>query len=209
MHDETVQKMIQKVKEKEQELKERQADLRKILAKYEPKLNSNHAFCNTSKHRHFKIKDDGKTITYEADSQSSVLGKQLLHKKGKNSFNMQIDEHHNKITLGVATRKHDINALCGSDDLSWGFNVSEGKKIHNGEVEEGYGRRVHEGEKVTVTLDREHGTLSLAINGEDVGVGFEDEKLKTLKLHPCLSTEVVFEAKFLDGFPVQAEITNY
>ena len=122
---------------------------------------------------------------------------------------MSIDEHHNKITIGVATRRHDINTVCGTDQWSWGFNVSEGKKIHGNDSQEGYGRRVHEGESVTVMLDRAKGTLALAINGVSQGIAFTDDKLKTLKLRPCLSTEVMFEAKFIDGFPVAAEVTNY
>ncbi len=132
-----------------------------------------------------------------------------MNQPGLNQFSMSIDEHHNKITIGVATRRHDINTVCGSDDFSWGFNVSEGKKLHDGVVEEGYGRRVHEGESVTIMLDREKGTLALAINGVSQGIAYTHDRLKTLKLRPCLSTEVMFEAKFIDGFPIAAEVTNY
>lgn len=116
---------------------------------------------------------------------------------------MQIGEHHNKITVGLATRKHDINTVCGSDESSWGFNISEGKLFHNNDANVTYGRRVHEGEHITILLDRDSGTMELQISEEEVlGVAFHDEKLKKLWLHPCLSTEVKFSARFVEGYPV-------
>ncbi len=119
---------------------------------------------------------------------------------------MEIGDHHNMITIGLATRRHNLGTQVGADADSWGFNLSKGTLVHNGDTGVSYGRRVESGEKVTVELDREAGTLKLLINGEDQGVAFTDEKLKTLKLWPCMSTGVVSSAKFIDGKEVQKSI---
>ncbi len=103
MHHPKIREMKEAIMKKEKELMAHQKDLLKIMEKFEPDLSSNQAFCDKSRHRHFEIHDDGTGIKYKADSTSSVLGKKVLRKKGINKFTFQIGEHHNKITVGVAT----------------------------------------------------------------------------------------------------------
>lgn len=105
------------------------------------------------------------------------------------------------MTIGVATINFDINKQVGSDASSWGFNISNGRLVHSGDSSKSYGRRVNEGETVAVFLDRAAGALRFFVNDEDNGVAFVDERLKTLKLFPVLSTGVVASAKFIEAAP--------
>jgi hypothetical protein len=168
--------------------------------------DDDHKFSNEVKSQYYEITDDGKKVTYKGDAHSSVMGDKPMNKEGVNYYTVQIDDHHNMMTLGVSVRVHNMNQQVGACNTSWGFNLSTGHLTHNGDTGVRYGWIVNEGETLTVCLDREAGTLGFYINDEDMGVAFEHAKLKTLKLFPVLSTGIVCSAKFIARKPVQKTI---
>ena len=90
--------------------------------------------------REWNVVDDGKTVKYSGANHSSVMGEKPLNDDGVNTFSVQVDEAHSLITIGVATRLHRLDSQVGSDAKSWGFNLSTGHLVHNGDTDVVYGR---------------------------------------------------------------------
>ena len=114
--------------------------LDKNLAVEEEGKDDDHKFSTQVKHRQWQVVDDGHTVKYAANQHSSVMGEKALFDEGINTFSVAIDEDHSLITLGVATRLHRLDTQVGSDAKSWGFNLSTGHLVHNGDTGVSYGR---------------------------------------------------------------------
>jgi hypothetical protein len=207
--DERMAKMREEMRDMERALTDKRTEMQRLMDEHQIEEDEadGHKFSTTVRHQAYQITDDGRKVEYKGDSHSSVMGERQL-KEAQDSFSMEIGDHHNMITVGVATRRHNLGTQVGADADSWGFNLSTGHLVHNGDTGVEYGRRVQEGEKITIHLDREAGTLRMEINGEDQGIAFTDDKLKTLKLWPVMSTGVISSAKFIDGKEVQKSIKN-
>ena len=103
-------------------------------------VDGDHKFSTTVKHREWRVTDDGKKVEYKGDSHSSVMGDKPLTDEGMNTFSLHVDQAHNQITVGVGTRKFNMASQVGSDPDSWGFNLSSGHLLHDGDTSVSYGR---------------------------------------------------------------------
>ena len=104
---------------------------------------------------------------------------------GVSSWEVRLDNcPKGHIFLGVATSRSNIDGYLGCDRHGWGFIGNRGV-WHNKHKENTYGKEFRTGDIVKVILDMNEGTLSFALNGEELGVAFTG--LSGLKLYPAFS----------------------
>jgi len=152
----------------------------------------------TSETRVFKLDSAncGSTISVENDG---AVGVQVSFEKwgmiradtplplsGVSSWNIHIDlSPKGHIFVGVATKDSNLNSYLGNDKFGWGYIGNRGV-WHNKHKVKTYGKDFRTGYTVTVTVDMDEGSISFAVNGEDLGVAF-GEDLKGKELFPAFA----------------------
>lgn len=119
------------------------------------------------------VSDDGLTATYTGnEAWSMILGNEPLV-AGCNQWEISIENSPTScIFVGVATRFADVSTFLGGDDHSWGY-IGDRALYHKRMKVKVYGERYSMGDIVGVTLDMNHGVLSFAKNGFDLGIAFD------------------------------------
>lgn len=79
----------------------------------------------------------------------------------------------------------DLETLVGEDSNSWGIS-STGQLSHERKVME-TGRKLVNGDLVTISLNRKQGRLTFLINGKKVPQSFQESSLRTMDLYPAVT----------------------
>ncbi|XXQ32174.1 HECT domain-containing protein [Plasmodiophora brassicae] len=95
------------------------------------------------------------------------------------------------IFIGVGTASANPDTYVGGDAHGFGLFVSDRSRYHGRNKVKGgakYGDQMAQGDVVGVVLDLDHRTLSYALNGNDLGVAFDDLPVApAAKLFPAVS----------------------
>lgn len=119
------------------------------------------------------VSEGGLTAMYTGnETWSMILGNEPLV-AGCNHWEVRIDDSPTScIFVGVATRFADVASFLGGDEHSWGY-IGDRALYHNRMKVKVYGERYAMGDVIGVTLDMNHGVLSFAKNGFDLGIAFD------------------------------------
>jgi len=133
------------------------------------------------------ISDDGLGGTQVSfEKWGMVRADTELPMHGVSSWDVSIDlSPKGHIFVGVATSSSNLNSYLGNDRFGWGYIGNRGA-WHNKHKVKTYGKDFRTGHVVTVTMNMDEGVLSFALNGEPLGVAF-DEGLKDRKLFPAFA----------------------
>jgi len=104
---------------------------------------------------------------------------------GTSTWEVRIDvSAKGHVFVGVATPRASVDSFLGADRHGWGYIGNRGA-WHNKHKEKTFGKDFRSGDVVRLVLDAEQGTLSYALNGDDLGVAFVG--LNGLRLFPAFA----------------------
>ena len=109
--------------------------------------------------------------------QGSMIIDPSIPLTGIHQFNVRFEDKNSEwITVGITKKTHVNQITQEKRFVSYGWGVDgAGYKYSNGNLQS-YMRAVEQGEIISLILNREEGTLSVRIDGEDMGVMFENEE---------------------------------
>ena len=88
------------------------------------------------------------------------------------------------IRIGVAEAGYDQMKKIGRDERSFAVH-SNGKAYHNNK-DSPFAAKIKAKSTITVTLNRQEGSLSYAVDGFDYGRAFTNIKLERMELFPAV-----------------------
>jgi len=97
---------------------------------------------------------------------------------GKTSLTFRINKKQDKIvTIGISGEVESSLGILGTDPLDWSC-IATGHIWHdwnNTKSHDLYCDSWNENDMITVIVDREVGTLSYKVNGDDKGIAYSDD----------------------------------
>ncbi|GBG33843.1 Ubiquitin-conjugating enzyme E2 Z [Hondaea fermentalgiana] len=133
------------------------------------------------------VSDDGMSATQVSfEKWGMVRADMEIPSTGVSRWDVSIDiSSKGHIFVGVATAASNLGSYLGNDKYGWGYIGNKGA-WHNKHKVKTYGRDFRTGHVVTVIMDMNEGVLSFAVNGEDLGIAFDDG-LKGKQLYPAFA----------------------
>jgi hypothetical protein len=126
---------------------------------------------------HFMLSEDRLTVNDTAGvDRFGARGDTPISLQGTTRFEFRIVEAE-MLAIGVCTDQENMGQGVGSTVESWGY-LGFGILGHDNNWEKMYGKEYGNGDKVTVIVDREAGTIEYEVNGDKQGIAFTEEKLK-------------------------------
>jgi len=142
------------------------------------------------KGKNIEVSNDQKTIFIKEDSYNfrTILGDEALL-GGIHYWEIHADSRtENELKIGVSLSS-DFDTNTSFSDYVFGFAYYGLGQLRHNENSSGklYGKRFRKEGVLGVFLNMNKGTLSFALDGEDMGIAFKDEALKRGPIYPAVS----------------------